>query len=151
MTDIQLTFNNTTGFCDWSVASGGGDLNTSETLETAVLLSLFTDKRAPDDLTIYTNDRLGWWGTTYLPSGQAELGSLLWTLYRSTITDGTAVLRTAESYCLDALNWLLTDGIASTVTCSAAWLSHSNLGLYINITQPNGTKSQFSWVWSTFS
>jgi phage gp46-like protein len=151
MADIQLKFNNTAGYCDWSVNSSGTDLNTADTLETAVLLSLFTDKRAPADLQIYSNDRRGWWGTTYNPSGQAELGSLLWTLYRSIKSDGTSVLRQAEGYAIDALNWLITDGVASTVSCTASWASQSALGLFITITQPNGITNQYSGVWSTLS
>jgi phage gp46-like protein len=153
MADIQLQFNNVTGFCDWSVASGGGDLNSAETLETAVLLSLFTDKRAPADLQIFSTDRRGFWGTTYNPAGQAELGSLLWTLGRSVKNDSTSVLRTAEMYALQALNWLITQGVAATVTATAFWLSQGsgNLGLSIVITQPNGVVNQFSWVWSTLS
>jgi phage gp46-like protein len=149
MADIALKFNNVTGFCDWSLNATGTDLSTSETLETAVLLSLFTDKRAPDDLQIYSPDRKGWWGTTYNPSGQAELGSLLWTLYRSVKSDGTAVLRQAEGYVTDALQWLTTDGVASSVTCTASWASSSALGLYITITQPSGQVNNYSWVWST--
>lgn len=143
MADIRIVWNQATGHGDWSVV--GDDLDTSDPLQTAVLLSLFTDARAPDSLEIYSQDRRGWWGTTYLGR---EIGSLLWTLYRAIKSDGTAVLRRAESYASTALQWLIDDGIAASVSVTAAWYAQTNLGLYVVITQPSGV-TKYSFVWNT--
>jgi len=145
MADIRLVWNEKTGYCDWSVAID--DLDTTDDLETAVLLSLFTDARAPDSLNIYSKDRRGWWGDTY---SSTPTGSLLWTLERAIKSDGVEVLRRAEGYCTAALQWLIDDGVAQTVTAAASWYSQTNLGVYIVITQPDGTVNRYSWVWSTF-
>lgn len=145
MGDIRIVWNQATGYGDWTVS--GDDLDTSDPLQTAVLLSLFTDARAPDSLEIYSQDRRGWWGTTYL---DREIGSLLWTLYRAVKSDGTAVLRRAEGYASSALQWLIDDGIAASISVTAAWYAQTNLGLRVVITQPSGnTKATFSFVWNT--
>jgi phage gp46-like protein len=147
MADIRLIWNPKTGYCDWSVVTD--DIDTTEDLETAVLLSIFTDARAPDSQQVYSKDKRGWWGTTYNPSGQTELGSRLWTLERAIKSDDPEVLRQAEGYVRDALAWLIADGIAATVTAAASWLNQTNLGIYIVITQPSGNVVKFSWAWST--
>jgi phage gp46-like protein len=145
MADIRIVWNAALGRGDWSVV--GDDLDTSDTLQTAVLLSLFTDKRAPDSLQIYSTDRRGWWGNTY---GARPLGSLLWTLERAIKSDGPEVLRRAEGYCTDALQWLIDDGVAATVSATASWITQTTLGIYIAITEASGSVTRkFSWVWST--
>jgi len=144
MPDIRIVWNAAQGIGDWSVAVD--DLDTSDTLQTAVLLSLFTDKRAPDDLKIYSADQRGWWGDTY---SDRALGSLLWTLERAIKSDGPEVLRRAEGYCSDALQWLIDDGVAATITVTASWISETNLGVYIVITQPSGDVARYTWAWST--
>ncbi|POZ13451.1 hypothetical protein C3Z09_23375, partial [Lelliottia aquatilis] len=58
---------------DWVVVSG--DLQQGNDLETAIYISLFTDRLARDDDKIDGTDRRGWWadtGETYL------IGSRLW-------------------------------------------------------------------------
>ncbi|HET6609011.1 MAG TPA: phage GP46 family protein [Rhodopila sp.] len=144
MPDIRIVWNAAQGRGDWSVAID--DLDTSDTLQTAALLSLFTDKRAPDSLKIYSTDRRGWWGDTY---GDRPLGSLLWTLERAIKSDGVEVLRRAEGYCSDALQWLIDDGVVASISVTASWFSQTNLGVYIAITQPDGTVTKYTWAWST--
>lgn len=73
---------------------GGGDLVAENTLRTAVILSLFLDRRADDDdvLPNGSNDRRGWWADTVAPmteygigGGLASgdrIGSRLWLLSR---------------------------------------------------------------------
>jgi phage gp46-like protein len=78
MPDIQTLWNVTTG--DWNLVPG--DVQSGDDLESAVLISLFTDRRAEasDVVPDGSNDRRGWWGD----SGSLYLiGSRLWLLRRA--------------------------------------------------------------------
>ncbi len=59
------------------------DFETDAGLETAVIISLFTDRRAGenDELPATETDRRGWWGNT-LQDADDEIGSKLWLLCR---------------------------------------------------------------------
>lgn len=146
--DINLVFDPASGTFDFDI--GIGDLATGNDLETAVAVSLFTDARASDDYTITdgTTDRRGCWIDTYSPT---PWGSLLWQLDRAEISNQAATLRRAEKYCLTALQWLIDDGVAASVTAVASWLSQGFMQIAITITQPVGGSQTFTWAWNTVS
>jgi len=82
-----------------------------DTLRSAVLASIFSDRRAEDQDTLPAgSDRRGWWADD--PTGDA-FGSRLWLLDRSVLTDETVAL--AQTYLLEALEWLVEDGVATRV------------------------------------
>ena len=69
---------------DWRVAPAGdpvnpGGLDASGQLASAVILSLFTDRRAPEGWRPEVADRRGWWGDAVAPEGEdpEETGSHL--------------------------------------------------------------------------
>lgn len=104
---------------DWSIA--GGDLAADGGLDTAVILSLFTDRlaNADDEIPDGTGDRRGWWGDAYLPpraDGSPDLvGSRLWVhLSRALATPETA--QQAQADVEEALAWMVEDGVAAAVT-----------------------------------
>jgi phage gp46-like protein len=111
MTDIRTIWNDALLGGDWLIdppaLASGGDL------ETAVLLSLFTDARAADDDRVpgAQDDRRGWWA--------APLGSRLWLLTREIATN--EVRLRAEDYCRDALAWMIEDGVADQIDVAAAY------------------------------
>lgn len=93
-----------------------GDLVKDSGLESAVLISLFTDKRASLDDTLPDEEssRRGWWGDQALPVIEDdEIGSHLWLLERSKTTD--VVLVQAKQYAKDALQWMIDDDIVSKI------------------------------------
>jgi phage gp46-like protein len=148
MADLALKWNPATGYADWAV--GNGDLVSGSTLETAVIRSLFTDKRLPAGTapTDGTGDPRGWWGDTY---NGYQIGSLLWTLERSKKTNGTALLRTAEKYATDALQWLIDSGVVATATAAASWANATNIVLAVTLQEPNAPTPQrfvYSYVWN---
>ena len=146
--DILLQWDNTNTIGDWMLADG--DLQTGQDLETACLVSLFTDKRATPDFvpTDGTNERRGWWADQYLDQ---PLGSNLWQLERAHKTRDTLGL--AQRYASDALQWLVTDGVAASVVIDTRWVGNDTgstmLGIAIYITKPNGalTRFVFGWAW----
>ncbi len=142
MTDLRII---------WDATNGRGDLNmlgpvmeVGHDLETAVLVSLFTDARAPADYmpTDGTTDRRGWWGDTY---NADDIGSLIWTFARAKKTQDT--LNNVQDAARKALQWLIDDGVAATIDIAAAWVSKTGLGLGITIHKPGELPSQFSFVW----
>lgn len=123
--DLALTWSNATADADLSTivvdASGlPADLATDRGLTTAVILSLFTDRRAADDDVPPSGDptdRRGWWADEFLEVPGDRYGSRLWLLARAKRTNET-VLR-AKEYISEALAWMLEDRVASAVEALA--------------------------------
>lgn len=123
-----------------------GDLQADQGLETAVIISLFTDRRvAAQDLPVGQLSQRGYWGDMFPEVPNDKWGSKLWTLEREKITD--ALLPKAEAYCNDALAWLITDGIAKDISVSASLDTSKRLILGITITKPNGDENKFGYLW----
>jgi phage gp46-like protein len=83
---------------------------------TAVLLSLFTDRRAETDDVPPSGDnrdRRGWWGDQFATIEGDRIGSRLWLLDRSKRINDT-VLR-AKEYVLEALAWMLEDRVVASI------------------------------------
>ena len=141
--DIRILWDNTEALGDWALAEG--DVETGQDLETACLVSLFTDKLATPDFvpTDGTSDRRGWWADPY---NDQPLGSNLWQLDRAKKTRDT--LGTARRYALDALQWLIDDGIARQVLCNTSWITPTMLGIAVAIIRPDGTETRFRWGWA---
>ena len=150
--DILVQWDNANTIGDWTLAEG--DLQTGQDLETACLVSLFTDKLATPDFvpTDGTSDRRGWWADLY---NDAPLGSNLWQLERAKKTRDTLGL--ARRYAQDALQWLIDDGVAASVVVDTRWLGDAvgstMMGIAIAITQPDGslTRFVFGWAWDNLA
>lgn len=139
----------------WSLDAGGADLlienddlASDEGLRTAVLLSLFTDRRANDDdvLPGEDDDRRGWWADEFLQVEGDRMGSRLWLLDRSKRT--ADVVPRAEQFAREALAWLLEDRVAAAVDVTAT-ADGIVLRLDVTITRPTGdaVSFQFSHAW----
>jgi len=126
----------------------GGDakdfLRMDEGLETAILLSLFSDARALDgDEIPFGSDKRGFWGDALLGY---SFGSKLWTLERSTITNKT--LAVIESHMATALQWMLEDGVVSDVGVSATRSGNivlMEVTIYRDGEEPLSTKYSLNW------
>jgi phage gp46-like protein len=153
MADVRTAWSPATApfWGDWVIEPPG--LATDHDLESAVLLSLFTDASALVDDVIPdgTDDRRGWWANWERPEA-IVLGSRLWLLGREKSTEETR--RRAEEYAAEALQWLLDDGVAAAVDVAAAYLEvgpvpPSTLALQIAITRADGTvyEKRYAWAW----
>ena len=123
----------------------GGLLATDEGLETAIIVSLFTDRRAlaDDELPAGAGDRRGWWGDA-LPSAEGDrIGSRLWLISREKIA-ADAVAR-AREYGEEALQWLIEDGIAAAVEVFAEVSAPGTLGFLATIHRPGGDAVSFRY------
>jgi len=94
-----------------------GDVESETGFVSAVIISLFTDRRAKidDELPDPNNkDRRGWWGDLASPDVEGDqIGSKLWLLERSKTTPD--VLYKAKKYAEECLQWMIEDGHASKV------------------------------------
>lgn len=126
----------------------GDDVASDEGLRTAVLLSLFTDRRAEegDILPGDDDDVRGHWADEFLPDPDDKMGSRLWLLERSKITEE---LRTrAELYIREALAWMISDGVVEEVGVETE-LVDDRLYYLITLERPEGdpVKFRFAHVW----
>jgi phage gp46-like protein len=149
MPDISLLWDPATGHGDWLLA--GQDLAAGDDLETAVLVSLFTDRQAdPDDpIPDGTQNRRGWWGD----AGRARpLGSKLWLIERAKQTEQTRLQ--ARDHIADALAWLVEDGVAASVDVVTSWQRPGLLSAVITIAEPDGSANRvfnYEWAWKDVS
>ena len=142
MSDIKIIWRDYSG----SVAVENGDLLHDESLYTAVVISLFTDRLANNDdiLPGDKTDRRGWWGDSF--SDNDNIGSRLWLLRRE--KQLKTVLERAREYAQEALQWLVDDGVAKRVLVRSSNTKTSILLLDIQIDRPDKTeKFQFNALW----
>ena len=145
--DILVGWDNLNTLGDWQLAQG--DLQSGQDLETACLVSLFTDRLATPDFlpTDGTTDRRGWWADIY---ADRPLGSNLWQLERAHKTRATLGL--AQRYASEALQWLIDDGVAAAVAVDTAWLQPAGgstfLGIRVVLTSPDGSMTRFTYGWA---
>lgn len=145
--DVRTFFDLTTG-ADYGIESML--LATDDGLTTAVLLSLFTDARArPDDRLPHSDtDRRGWWGDAWPMVSGESMGSRLWLVWPGKQTGEN--LQRAREYAQEALQWLVTDGIASSVEVQASNPRNGVLALSVKIFKPAGEALalRFESLWS---
>lgn len=144
---IRLTFDSEIGECDLAQAVDGG-VDEGDELGTAVLISLFTDRRVgEEELPVVggqtdverSRARGGWWGDAY-PDGDEEdaIGSRLWLLTERGKLLPDAPLR-AQAYAIEALDWMIADGVARAVEAVATRNGEGRLDLVITITRTDGS------------
>lgn len=122
------------------------DLERDDGLETSVLISLFTDRRADIDdvLPDNTDDKKGWWPDTQL----SKIGSKLWLLNRSSLTPD--VPARLEQYIREALEHLVVEGVAKRIDVTVTREGMSELAMDIHIIKPTDKKGElfkyfFNW------
>ena len=124
-----------------------GDLSQADALVRAVLISLFTWRRAkPDDIT--EGEKMGWWGDGIKPPATHDrIGSRLWLLSRAKLIPQTFNL--AREYAEESLDWLVEDGVASRVEVLAERHGMDGLALQVAIYRTDGGKValRFDNVW----
>jgi phage gp46-like protein len=143
---ISLVVDNQTRKAD--LERDGGNIITSDLLYTTVTIALFTRRRAlptdvlPDPL---SRERGGWWADAHAED-EEQLGSRLWLLNRS--KDTQTVLNQAKIYAEEALQFLVDDGVAKSVTVTTE--SHPNevLAFKVEILRTDQFSSKWDAVWT---
>jgi phage gp46-like protein len=145
--DIALTFDPNTLVGDLAIAGGG--LVMDGGLTTAVMMSLFTDRRAdaddPIDPLTDDGDRRGWPGDLLNEPGD-RIGSRIWLLRRAKLTEETRAL--LELYAAEALQWLVDDGVADTVVCTATIVQPEAISLVNQVMRGGKPLGRWDFVWN---
>lgn len=123
-------------------------LDSAAPLVRAVVISLFTWRRAHPDDDLPGDLRMGWWGDTFPSVPNDRIGSRLWLLSRAKLTHDT-VLR-AKEYVEEALHWLIEDGVVARVEVDAERMGTFMLGIACRFYQSDGKLQadiRFTDVW----
>ncbi|MDI9240731.1 phage GP46 family protein [Lysobacter sp. LF1] len=148
MADIALRFESARS---GDLAMDGRDLARDDGLETAALLSLFTDRRAtveqlPTGFDL--RDLRGWWGDSVAEVTGDQFGSLLWTLAREKQT--TETLAKARGYVEQALAWMVEDRVTGQVSVATQYVARGVMRIDVEIERPQGVRIQyrFDYEWA---
>lgn len=148
LADLALTWSNARGNADLSLIDD--DLASERGLATAVMLSLFCDRRAENDDAPPSGDptdRRGWWADQFADLQGDKIGSRLWLLDRSKSTNETALR--AKEYAKEALQWMLDDGVVADIAITVAIAVRAELDMSIALTRPDNTTVtlRFAHAW----
>ena len=128
------------------------DIAGDDGLETSVIISLFSDARATQDMLDAIDndgDLRGFWGDVTRP--EDSTGSLLWTMKRSKQLAST--LAKARGYCQSALDWLIDDKVANRVDVRTSYLAPASgvMIIEVDIYRPgsvNPVQYRYGYEWS---
>jgi len=146
--DIRITFDQYDQFVDFILADR--DVDRDDGLETAVLITLLTDKHAdagdplPDDSGYHG----GWFGDSLPVVPDYKMGTKLWLLQRAkTVTEIPAI---AKEYLVDGFKWMIEDGIVQTVDVIVERRRDlkTTLAFTISFTKPEGTTIFYSFYYN---
>ena len=122
------------------------DLVGDDGLETALAISLFTDKRVTDEeLPSGHRSKRGWWGDMYPEGDRDQIGSRLWTLDPEKRTLET--LRKSEDYSREATKWMIEDGLADAINVLSEYNINNHLVINVDVVKPDGLTSRYAVVW----
>ena len=129
----------------------GFDLARDDGLETAVIISLFTDRRASAEqipVELPQDDLRGYWGDISNATTANQTGSLLWLLARE--KQLPQVLGRAQQYCREALAWMVEDLVATRVEVAAEFVAQGWMLILVDIFRPTGSpvRYRFNYEWA---
>lgn len=110
--------------------SENGDIRTTEGFDTTILLSLFLERRADSSEMAPAERRRGWWGNVIADNEGFEVGSKLWLLEQSRMTQ--KAINNSEDWAQESVDWFVEDSILRSV--SAESIQQSTDALLIEVT-----------------
>lgn len=124
-----------------------GDLKADNGLQTAALISVFSDKRVTfEELPRGHKDRRGWWADLVSEPLNDEIGSKYWRLEAiGKVIESTVV--ELETVLADAFAWAIDDGLASKVVVTAERAGTNRIDGKVEIFKPNGDNIPFKFAW----
>ncbi|CFR18280.1 phage GP46 family protein [Yersinia frederiksenii] len=121
----------------------------TDNLTRSVIISLFSWRRAdPDD---DSEQPMGWWGDSYPTIQNDRIGSRLYLLQRTTLTNNTVEL--ARGYLEQALAWLKDDGVVSRIAINVQRRGTDILTADITLYRNDGSSQliTFDDLWSAIN
>ena len=151
--DIRISLNVNDGYIDWILADR--DVERDAGFETAIMLTLLTNKRADDNdiLPDDYGDKGGWWGDSVPNVVGDQIGWKGWLLRREQTTD--AVIARCKEYLIDGFQWMIDDnivaGVEANVTRVDGILSAPNdsvLFIQLNFQKPGGQDIYYKFFYN---
>ena len=142
MQDILIRANSD-GLYDFVIE--GNEFASAGGFETAIPVSLFTDARAPAALVSEPQYWRGWIGNLLTAATMRQLGSILWVLDQSRITQER--LNVARLAAQDAFQWMVDDGVALGVKIDVQRNSVIGIIVFIEITDTSNVVSRYQTLW----
>lgn len=147
MTDAAMVMTENGG----ELVLSGFDLARDDGLETAVIISLFTDRRASAEqmpVELQQDDLRGYWGDISNATPSDQTGSLLWLLARE--KQLPQILGRAQQYCREALAWMVEDLVATRVEVTAEFVAQGWMLILVDIFRPTGSpvRYRFNYEWA---
>lgn len=145
MSDVRLKF---TGYA-YDIDFQGDDLESDDGFETAVIISLFSDRRVTQtELYEGIDTKRGWFGDLTSPFEGDLIGSKLWLLDRGKMDANARNL--VEEYAREALQWFVDDGVAESLDVTATIVNREYIMLTVSINKPKNTQPltyRFQLLW----
>ena len=126
MQDVLIRKSGGNNFYEIQVENG--DIQSVDGLESTIVVSLFTDARAPENIVSDAIRRRGWVGNI-LNENLQEIGSLLWLLDQSRLT--TLDINEARIHALNSLQILIDRNIVNGISVE---VSKTEIDVLIKIT-----------------
>lgn len=129
-------------------SADGEHLAMDETFQSAILISLLTDRRCEPSEALDPTDLGGYWADTYADVPGDVVGSRLWTLAGRVWSEETRAA--ADGYVREALEWMVADGIIASVQndveVELEFDGHTLRGRVV-IRKPNSSVPRWDVVW----
>lgn len=136
MLDIKLVKQPDTSY---DIEFENGDFKIDDGLETSLIVSLLSDRRASETQVFLPQFRRGWIGDLVTTLPGFKFGSHIWLSEQSRITQET--LSTISDSAEKSLGWMLTINLIVKVEAKAIITAQSSILLTIVVTSPDGSVS----------
>jgi phage gp46-like protein len=152
---MRLQYDASTGEFDIALTAAGGldsGVGNGGILESAIWSSLFSDGLADvaDITPDLGDDRRGWWGDSGRAPSDSLARSLLWLYRRAKRNEATRLA--IENTARDSLQWLVDDGVVSSIDVAVTFLPDPLEGVRIVVTsyEPSGIRRDWTTdlIWS---
>jgi len=121
-----------------------GDILSVDFFDSAIIVSLFAERRANESEVAVSRLRRGWIGNESTPD--FEIGSKIWLFEQSRLT--ITVLNEIIIAARDALQWLVDDGFATAIESVEAVITPNGINLEVVINRPNSeVDRRFFTLW----
>ena len=114
-------------------------------LETAIVVSLFSNARAPASQIETPTKRGGWVGNILTSDTGRQVGSRLWTFDQSRLTPD--IMNQVSVAAQESLSWMVEDGLAKTVNAQATKVAERKVTIDVQIVTITGKEERYSLLW----
>ena len=133
-------------FLDIDIEDNGHVVSDGPDIETAVAISIFTDRRAGEWDEVEGTNKRGWWADSYRDT---KIGSRLWLLGRRKAS--TQTLNLAKEMVEECLEWVVKDGVGEEVIVENEWASsdQNRMNMLVQIVKPDQSilTFKFNYAW----